>query len=225
MKVLVCSAQRLIGEALCSVLAGHEEVEATSACWGDETQIAQRLRESDPDIFVISGAFGDVRLRAIIEAVKKESPETAILVVAGGNSPDEFLWVLKIGVAGYITLECSVTQLLQAITKIERGEMVVSGVERKNSESRGHGTINEVQNGNAAALASLTPRENEILQMLSRGLSNRQIAETLYVSEHTVRTHIQNLRSKLNVRSKFQAAVLAMQAGISWGGVRDGMRF
>jgi DNA-binding CsgD family transcriptional regulator len=52
----------------------------------------------------------------------------------------------------------------------------------------------------------------EVLALLSRGFSNREIAESLFVSEHTVRTHVQNLRSKLNVRSKFQAAMLAMQA-------------
>lgn len=221
MRVLVAHPQELMADALACLLSceGREmEVVARCVSGGETVEKASRLR---PEVVVMAPAFSDMEGAEVIRAVRERDSGSAVLVVATAAS-GEFLWLLEAGATGYMSLECSPEQFIETVGKVAKGEIAVCGVDR-NATGSPNGR-QKVDAERLAALVQLTPREREVLEQLSRGFSNRQIAENLFVSEHTVRTHVQNLRSKLNVRSKFQAAMLVMQAGQAAQGMPGGFR-
>lgn len=221
MRVLVASAHRLVGDALACVLTSEEDVEVVGVCHSGEGTLeeARRLR---PDVIVMSAAFPDRGGAELIEEVRAVS-EAGVLVMSNGSA-EEFVWALNAGASGYLGPGCRSTELVEMVRKVRDGQVVVGGVERSAAFSGNGDGRGEPDPKRTAVLSTLTPREREVLSLLSRGFSNRRIAECLYVSEHTIRTHVQNLRSKLNVRSKFEAAVLAMHAAAAPWGTAGGFR-
>lgn len=210
-KVLIATAHRLLSEGVACLLASSHDIEVV----GLHKTVAELLAQTDtlqPDAIIMTGKFPDGGGSELIAQVKQTYGSTAILVVSPAAEED-FVWALDAGAAGYIGPECSAREFVDAVRRVVSGEAVVTGVDRRSMATTPVAT--ESDHKVAAAMVTLTPREKEVLSLLSHGLSNRQIAKDLFLSEHTIRTHVQNLRSKLNVRSKFQAAVLAMQVAPS----------
>ena len=207
MRVLVSHPHRLFSEALMRSLQATEGIESIESCSIDD--LSSTTADQWPDVLVISGRTFVTIKDEIVERLAGR--KVGFLVISSSPDPDELATALKAGATGYIGIDCSWKQLSDAIAKVGAGEVVVAGVDRSVFDSGAENpqgpTISEQR-----VMNTLTPREREVLNLLSKGFSNRQIAEDLFLSEHTVRTHVQNLRGKLNVRSKFQAAVLAMHA-------------
>lgn len=206
MKVLIATSHRLLSEGISCLLSNSDDIEVGGLYRTAEELLAQTAVPS-PDAIIMMGKLPDCDGAELIAQVKQTYSAAAILVVSPATGGD-FVWALDAGAAGYIGPECSASDFVKAVRRVISGEAVVSGVDRRSMETEPQVTEDPKI---AAAMISLTPREKEVLNLLSHGLSNRQIAKDLFLSEHTIRTHVQNLRSKLNVRSKFQAAVLAMQ--------------
>lgn len=211
MKVLVAHPQRLTGQALTAALSEGSQNEVVQVICQPDTLIDSVVAIGG-EVLVLSAGYGPDLVKGGIEAFGATSVDSSSLILSHGNISEEIGWALQAGGSGYVSLECTTEQLQEAIRKAASGELVVFGVDRRRLEPvQAAEPLDAAQISGAAAMGSLTPREREVLSLLSKGFSNRQIADDLYLSEHTVRTHVQNLRSKLNVRSKFQAAVLAMQ--------------
>lgn len=206
MKVVLAYPNRLVADGLKCLISSQEGVEVVATCT-DPASVAEAVGRYRPDSLVVHVSFIDTDRPGYIKAINAMWAPTTVVAISPWPSREEFLWVIEAGVGGYVGIDISSSQFLDAIRKVSAGEVVISGIEQKSPES------SPSDGAQVAKLMNLTPREKEILGLLSHGFSNKQIAEDLYLSEHTVRTHVQNLRSKLNVRSKFQAAMLLMQSG------------
>lgn len=206
MKVLIATSHRLLSEGISCLLSSANGIEV-GGLFRTAEELLTQTDIPKPDAIIMMGKLPDGSGAELIARVKQVYGPAAILVVSPAAGGD-FVWALDAGAAGYIGPECSAPDFVKAVRRVVSGEAVVSGVDRRTLEPSPEANEDPKI---AAAMVSLTPREKEVLNLLSHGLSNRQIANDLFLSEHTIRTHVQNLRSKLNVRSKFQAAVLAMQ--------------
>lgn len=213
MKVLIAYPNRLVGEGMSCLLSSVSEVSITTS-FDAETTVTE-AQAYQPDVIALSSYF--LNEDGYFKRLRQSWQDANVLVISARPSRDEFLFTMQAGVSGYISLDSTGAQFVEAVKKVAAGEVVLYGVEGRPSIDEGD-PERELQ---AQRLSNLTPREKEILDLLSHGFSNRQIAENLFVSEHTVRTHVQNLRSKLNVRSKFQAAMLLMNSGTT---MTSGMR-
>lgn len=216
MKVFLAYPNKLVADGLACLVNSSTDLEVAGSCRDRESSYEQ-IRTIQPDVIVISSALFEGDRETAIKQIREAAPAAGLLVVSAWPSRDEFLWVMEGGVAGYMTIDCSGRDFVEALRKVGIGEVVVKGI-----DSRAPAANSVDKDQQSSKLMNLTPREKEILSLLSQGFSNKQIAENLYVSEHTVRTHVQNLRGKLNVRSKFQAAMVLMQAG---GRTASSMRF
>lgn len=214
MKVLLAYPNKLVADGLRCLLNSQGDSEVVGM-YSEADAVSAAAAELGPDVVVLHASFLGTNGRDYLEALRQNASH--ILIVSNSASREEFLWVIESGANGYISIEGSGAQFVEAVQQVSRGEMAMYGVDQKPAISDGAKADQK-----STRLANLTPREKEILGLLAHGFSNRQIAENLYVSEHTVRTHVQNLRSKLNVRSKFQAAMVLMQAGSP---AVSGMRF
>lgn len=164
-------------------------------------QAIELFRTHRPDITLM-----DLRLKSgsgvsSILAIRKISPESRIIVLTTYDGDEDIYKALQAGARGYVLKGASSEELIQAVLAVHAGERYIPP------------SIAERLAGRVGA-EHLTERELEVLQNIVRGKSNKEIAQQMNISEATVKTHINNLLSKLMVSDRTQAAITALQRGL-----------
>ena len=149
----------------------------------------------------------------LVSRVRQEHPQLRTVVLAERDDPRHAASALQAGAGGWVAKDCSLSRLLQVIRGVLKDEThlspaLLTGVLRELTASRKHRTESE------RLVESLTPREREVLRCMVAGLGRKAVAERLYLSPHTVRTHMQNVLGKLGVHSTLAAVALARRAGV-----------
>ena len=148
-----------------------------------------------------------------IEATRKITdahPEVKVLVLTSFAADDKVFPAVKAGALGYLLKDSSPEELVEAIRRVHRGEPSLEpDIARKVLQELSH-PANE-----KPTTDPLTERELEVLRLISQGLSNKEIASKLFISEWTVRTHVSNVLSKLHLASRTQAALYALRSGLA----------
>lgn len=175
------------GEASAKALGAHEENGAASA---------------DP-----TGGL------PLVARVRADYPQVRTVVLAERDDPRHAAAALQAGAGGWVAKDCSLSRLLQVIRGVLKDEThlppaLLTGVLKELTATRKHRTESE------RLVESLTPREREVLRCMVAGLGRKAVAERLYLSPHTVRTHMQNVLGKLGVHSTLAAVALARRAGV-----------
>jgi two-component system, NarL family, response regulator LiaR len=153
---------------------------------------------------VMPGGGGVAAIRRLRERV----PDTRVVVLTSFASDDQVIPAVQAGAAGYLLKDVDPSGLEAAVRLVHEGEALLD------PQIAGR-VMEEVAHPPASGdLASLTPREREVLALLGRGMSNRELADTLVVSEKTVKTHVSNILMKLGVHDRTQAALLAVREGL-----------
>ncbi|WP_051310974.1 response regulator transcription factor [Bradyrhizobium sp. Cp5.3] len=145
---------------------------------------------------------GTTGLSGIIR-VRKAFPKIPVVIVSGHQDPQIISGALSLGVAGYILKSSSKQDLAQAIGEVLRGSVCVPGAYRSTRPQRVAGPAQDL----IKRLHDLTPQQLRVLEMLKRGLQNKQIAYELKISETTVKVHVSDILRKLNVLSRTKAIV------------------
>jgi DNA-binding NarL/FixJ family response regulator len=205
-RVLLADDQDLVRAGLRSLLTPYEglEVVGEAADGAEAVALALRLR---PDVVVM-----DLRMprRNGIEAtveLRRVAPEVRVLVLTTFDDDELVHAALRGGASGFLLKDAPVEQLVYGIRCIHSGEALVSpSVTRR--------LLDRLVPPATRPLPPLTERERAVLVRLARGLSNRELATELHLSEATVKTHVSNLLTKLDLRDRLQAAVLAYESGL-----------
>ncbi|MDJ0341352.1 response regulator transcription factor [Streptomyces sp. H10-C2] len=149
----------------------------------------------------------------LVERVRSEHPTTRTVVLAERDDARRAARALQAGASGWVAKDCSLSRLLAVMRGVLRDEThlppaLLTGVLRELTAARRHRTESE------RLVESLTPREQEVLRCMVAGLGRKAVAERLFLSPHTVRTHMQNVLGKLGVHSTLAAVALARRAGV-----------
>ncbi len=164
---------------------------------------AERLR---PDVVLMDLVMPGLVGAAAIRRIRERAPAVRILVLTSFASEDHVVPAVQAGAAGYLLKDVEPAGLEAAIRTVHQGEgLLHPRVAAKVMAELAHGP---------APLDSLTPRELEVLRLLAQGLSNRQIASELVVSEKTVKTHVSSILAKLRLADRTQAALFAVREGL-----------
>ncbi|MEU1805942.1 response regulator transcription factor [Streptomyces sp. NPDC019937] len=150
---------------------------------------------------------------ALVGGVRTAQPGVRTVVLAERDDPRRAAAALQAGASGWVAKDCSLVRLLAVIRGVLRDEThlppaLLTGVLRELTAARKHRTESE------RLVESLTPREREVLRCMVAGLGRKAVAERLFLSPHTVRTHMQNVLGKLGVHSTLAAVALARRAGV-----------
>ncbi|MER7182262.1 response regulator transcription factor, partial [Streptomyces hyaluromycini] len=150
---------------------------------------------------------------SLVVGVRSAQPAVRVVVLAEKDDPRRAALALQAGASGWVAKDCSLSRLLNVIRGVLRDEThlppaLLTGVLRELTAARKHRTESE------RLVESLTPREREVLRCMVAGLGRKAVAERLFLSPHTVRTHMQNVLGKLGVHSTLAAVALARRAGV-----------
>jgi DNA-binding NarL/FixJ family response regulator len=215
-RVLLADDQRLVRAGMRLILGPEKDIEVVGEA-ADGLEAVQLAQSLAPDVVIM-----DVRMPRMdgIEATRRVvalSEPPAVLVVTTFDLDEYVYAALKAGASGFLLKDASEEQMVQAIRTVRSGVSLLSPeVTRRLVEAR---VLPMPQH--SVRLDRLTPREAEVLRLMGRGLSNREIADHFVLTEATVKTHVGRVLAKLDLSSRAQAVVLAYEAGVVSVGERD----
>jgi DNA-binding NarL/FixJ family response regulator len=223
-RILIADDHALVREGLRTMLSGEVGLEVIAEA-NDGRQALDLCRELKPDLILM-----DVRMPVMdglqaTRKIKQEMPETSVMMVTMHENPDYLFEAVKAGAAGYVLKDASGERLLSAVRRTLEGESPLNQelamrllkrlARESSSERRSGGTSREPPE----EIESLTPREVEVLKLLSQGQTNPQIAQNLLFSVSTVKAQVRSILSKLGVSDRTQAAVRAIESRHTISGI------
>jgi DNA-binding NarL/FixJ family response regulator len=213
-RVLVVDDQALVREGLMTLLEVAPDIKPVASAADGEEAVALAARHR-PDVVLM-----DLRMPKLdgVEATRQilaQRPETEIVVLTTHADEASILDALRAGARGYLTKDAGITEISRAVHAAANHQALLDPV----VQSR---LVAAASAGARPAPPSslpdeLTPREGEVLALIARGLSNREIADTLVVSETTVKTHINHVFAKIGARDRAQAVHYAYTHGLADG--------
>lgn len=210
-RVLIADDQALVREGLTLLLAQDEGLEVVGAAEDGETAVALAA-ELRPDVvlmdLVMPGLDGVDATRRIIALL----PRTQVVILSAYADDESVFAAINAGAAGYLTKDSGGEQIRKAVETVHGGGALLDPlVQRRLLERvRAH-----AKHPHAEPPHELTHREFEVLRLISHGLSNHEIAECLFLSEATVKTHVNNILAKTELRDRAQAVAYAFRYGLA----------
>ena len=202
--VLITDDHKVVRQGLKMFLGLDPELEVVGEAGNGEeaVRMAHRLQ---PDVVLMDLLMPVMDGIAATERIRKELPETEVLALSSVLEDDKVVGAVRAGAIGYLLKNTDAEELGRAIKAAAAGKVQMA----PEAAARLLREVRAPENPEA-----LTGRETEVLELLARGRSNKQIARSLYVGERTVKTHVSNILTKLGVRSRTQAALYAVRTGL-----------
>ncbi len=208
MRVLVADDHSLFRDGLISLLeaAGLDVVGQA----GDGLTAVEMTLSLRPDLVLLDIAMPHMDGLEALRLIKEKLPETQVVMLTVSEDDGNVIAAIKSGAQGYLLKSLHAEEFLEMLDGLQRGEAAMT----RQTTTRLMKGLAEPSLQRAAPSQSLTEREIELLQLVAEGLSNKAIAQTLSVSENTVKYHIRNILHKLNVQNRTEAVTQAIRAGL-----------
>ena len=213
-RVLVADDQELVRAGFCALLEATDGIDVVAAAVDGAHAVEQAVRH-EPDVVLM-----DIRMPRLdgISATRQVLAlprPPRVLILTTFDTDDNVFDALEAGAVGFLVKDTPPAQLIEAVRAAMRGGAVISpGTTRRLVDRIVEARADRGVRRSQAVLDVLTGREREVLQMIARGLSNREIAGQLVISELTAKTHVSRVLGKLDLSSRVQAAVLAYETGM-----------
>ena len=202
--VLITDDHKVVRQGLKMFLGLDPELEVVGEAGNGEeaVRMAHRLK---PDVVLMDLLMPVMDGIAATEKIRKELPETEVLALTSVLEDDKVVGAVRAGAIGYLLKDTDAEELGRAIKAAASGQVQMA----PEAAAR---LLREVRAPESPE--ALSRRETEVLELLARGRSNKQIARSLYVGERTVKTHVSSILTKLGVKSRTQAALYAVRTGL-----------
>lgn len=199
-RVLLIEDHFLARMALHSVLSGHAQIKVIGEAGDGESGISM-YRQLRPDVVVLDLRLPRISGFEVIAQLRKEFSSVRIVVLSNYQGSEDIYRAVHSGAMAYLTKDASGEELLNAIQNVDRGLRYLPHVALDRLAQR-------------MPAVELTPREKEVLICITKGRSNREIAEDLNIAEKTVRIHVSSVLDKMGARDRTQATIYALQRGL-----------
>ena len=208
-RVILADDHIVVLQGLRGLLQAEEDLDVVAIAQnGDE--LLDRLEHSQADVVVLDLEMPYHGLKALEEIRQRELPVRVVVLTAFGDG-DSIQSALELGAEGYALKTESPAQLIEAIRQVVKGRLIFPRAAQRWIASRREGSL--LKSGESDPKAELSQREWEVLSHASRGLPNTEIAIQLGISENTVRYHLKNVFSKINVNNRTEAALWFVEHG------------
>ena len=210
MRVLIVDDDALVAQSLSTILSVEDDVDVVGL-GGSGLEAIERYRELAPDVLLMDIQMPGGDGLSAAERILTEDPAARIVFLTTFSDDEYIVRALKMGSRGYL-IKQDVAQVAPALRSVMAGVSVLEGevVERSAAMGLGGGgsASGSGQMPRSAVFESLTEREYEVVEAVSEGLDNAEVADRLFMSEGTVRNHISSILAKLGLRNRTQVAVL-----------------
>jgi DNA-binding NarL/FixJ family response regulator len=209
-RVLICEDHAVFRRGLVHLLETEEGIEVVGEA-EDGVDAVAKAEELAPDVVLM-----DVRMPRLsgIEATRSIAetiPTTKILMLTVSDEEDDLYDAIKAGATGYLLKEIEIDEVATAIRAVMSGQSLISPSMASKLLSEFTNLAKKADEKQALPTPRLTSRELEVLKLVAQGMSNREIATELYISENTVKNHVRNILEKLHLHSRMEAVVYAVR--------------
>jgi len=208
-RVFLAEDHAIVRKGVRALLATEPDIEVVGEAADGKEAIAGVMR-LHPDVTLMDLMLPEIDGIEAIRCITASWSDAVILVLTSFATDDKVFPAIKAGARGYLLKDSSPEELIRAIRQVHRGEASLHpSIARK--------VLQELARGSERPPTPdpLTPREVEVLRLVARGLGNQQIADSLALSEATVRTHVSTILGKLHLASRTQAALYALREGLA----------
>jgi len=203
--VILAHPHTLIREGIARILReGGFDVRGQTE---DLRNLHELASQHKPDIVILDWEISETQTDAV-KGLSETFPDISVVVLTRPHASGEFLDALAAGAGGYLSVNLSPEDFVQSLHMLAKGSLVVAKEKVKGEEV--DLTLEKPQ----ALHEELSERETEVLTLVGRGETNREIAEELIISEHTVKVHLRTILNKLDLRNRQQAASYATKIGL-----------
>lgn len=210
--VLIADDDDLMRAGLTELLTADPDIEiiGNAATGREAVEQAQRL---SPEVVLMDVRMPGLDGIAATRELLRAAPDTRVLVLTTFEQDDYIFGALRAGASGFLLKRARPEELIAAVHTVAAGEALLSPSVTRRVIARMAGQPTP-DLSHVAKLDVLTPREREVLPLIARGLSNREIAATLLVEESTIRTHVKRILMKLGLRDRIQVVIFAYESGV-----------
>jgi DNA-binding NarL/FixJ family response regulator len=212
-RVLIADDDDLMRAGLVELLSGDPSIEvAAEASTGREA--VERARRLTPDVVLMDVRMPDLDGIEATRELTRGAPDVRVLMLTTFEQDDYLFGALRAGASGFLVKRTRPEELIAAVHTIAAGDSLLSPsvtgrvIDRMAQQPSPH-------LADQAKLDELTPREREVLELVARGLPNREIAADLVVEESTIRTHVKRILMKLELRDRVQIVIFAYETGVN----------
>lgn len=199
-RILIVDDHPVVQAGLTSMLATHAEVEVIGSASNGKEALAM-VKQLVPDVLLLDLRMSGMSGIDVLHALRQAKATARAIILTSFETDENIYRAFQEGAQGYLLKDTSQTQMLEAIAAVHAGRRYIP---------------HEIATRLAERMmrSSLTARESDILEMLAKGLTNKQIASALTISDNTVRNHVNSIMEKLEVSDRTEAVTVGLQQGI-----------
>jgi len=209
-RVMICDDHALFRRGLVMVLESEDGVEVVGEA-EDGDEAIRKATELAPDVVLMDVRMPRVSGIEATRAIAEVVPTTKILMLTVSDEEEDLYDAIKAGANGYLLKEISIEEVATAIRTVVSGQSLISPSMASKLLSEFTNLAKKADERQAAPMPRLTERELEVLKLVAQGMSNREIAGELFISENTVKNHVRNILEKLHLHSRMEAVVYAVR--------------
>jgi DNA-binding NarL/FixJ family response regulator len=212
-RVLIADDDGLMRAGLVELLGADPDIQVIGQA-ATGRQAVEQTRRLAPDIVLMDVRMPDLDGIAATRELTRVAPRARVLILTTFEQDDYIFGALRAGASGFLLKRARPEDLIAAVHTIAAGEALLSpSVTRRVIDRMAQQPTPEL--ADQAKFDALTPRERGVLELIARGLSNREIAAALAVEESTIRTHVKRILMKLGLRDRVQAVIFAYETGLN----------
>ncbi len=210
--VLVVDDHALFRRGIAAVLNSQPELKLVGEA-ADGLEALEKARQLKPDVILMDLNMPRCSGLEATQALQAEMPQLHVLVLTVSEMEADLFAAVKFGATGYLLKKAEPEELVHAIIAIAQGGVIVSPLMATKLLTEFKHLATGVKKG-AGDKDELSPREAEVLQLVAQGSPNKEIADALFISENTVKSHLSSIMEKLHLANRSQAAAYAIQRGL-----------
>ena len=202
-RVYLLDDHEVVRRGLCDLLQRDGDIEVVGES-GSAVEATARIPALHPDVAVLDGRLPDGSGIEVCREVRSVDPSIAVLILTSYDDDDALFAAIMAGAAGYVLKQVRGSDLVNDVRRVAAGQSLLDpAVTQQVLDRLRRGPVED------SALAPLTTREKRILELIGEGMTNRQIAEAVFLAEKTVKNYVSSLLAKLGMERRTQAAVFA----------------